>query len=73
MDHDWREMTWQEAYPATSGRICRSCGTTRLGWLGLPPEATPGLARALGGTVRPAHLERDETCPGKTSPILTES
>lgn len=31
--HDWRPMTWEEAYPASSGKLCTKCKATRLGWL----------------------------------------
>lgn len=31
--HEWRPMTWQEAYPASSGKVCVKCDTYKLGWL----------------------------------------
>lgn len=46
--HQWREMSWQEAYPASSGRVCDKCGVYRLGWFGRGrPDDTPILVHAL--------------------------
>jgi hypothetical protein len=39
--HDWRIMDWQEAYPASSGRVCRRCDRCELGWLGTDVNAAP--------------------------------
>jgi hypothetical protein len=30
--HDWRRMTDNEAYPASSGRVCKKCDRYQLGW-----------------------------------------
>lgn len=35
-------MTWQEAYPASSGSVCTVCDTTRLGWLGADVNTAEG-------------------------------
>jgi hypothetical protein len=42
-EHHIDRMTWQEAYPASSGIKCTLCGKCRLGWMGAEPaELTPG-------------------------------
>jgi hypothetical protein len=30
--HDWRPMLENEAYPASSGRVCKVCDLYELGW-----------------------------------------
>jgi hypothetical protein len=30
--HNWRELSWKEAYPAPGGKLCTKCGTTRINW-----------------------------------------
>jgi hypothetical protein len=47
-DHQWRDLASEEAYPATSGRVCQRCGIVDLGWCGYAPEEMPGLMMALG-------------------------
>lgn len=31
-DHTWKEMRWQDAYPAYSGQTCTKCKKYRLQW-----------------------------------------
>lgn len=30
--HDWRAMSREEAHPASAGKACQRCHTTRMEW-----------------------------------------
>jgi hypothetical protein len=40
--HDWRQMTWQEAYPASNGKVCAHCDLVRLNWFTTPASSSEG-------------------------------
>lgn len=45
--HEFKPMTWQQAYPASAGAKC-DCGEVRLGWLGCVPQLDDELPPSAG-------------------------
>lgn len=33
--HVWKDMDWEDAYPAAAGRVCTVCDTVDLSWPGI--------------------------------------
>ncbi len=60
-EHQWRAMTWQEAYPASSGRVCVKCDRYRLGWLGedVNAPAVANTRRTESGQCPPPEVFAD--------------
>jgi len=57
-EHEWRPMSSNEAYPASSGKVCTKCDQYRLGWfcdINEPngDDTATRIARALTGERAP--------------------